>query len=47
MTKRKNKVLQDIARVMIHMHNILMQFWVKVINITFYIASRINKEYIL
>ena len=39
--ERKNRVLQEIARVIIHMHNTLMQFWVKAINTTCYIANRI------
>ena len=39
--ERKNKVLQEMARVMIHIHNTLMQFWAKTINTTCYTTNRI------
>ena len=39
--ERKNKVLQELARMMIHMHNTPMQFWAEVINTVCYITNRI------
>ena len=39
--EKKNIMLQKMARVMIHMHNTLMQFWVEVINTTCYTANRV------
>ena len=39
--ERKNKVLQEMARVMIHMYNTPMQFWVVAINTTCHTTNRI------
>ena len=39
--ERKNIVLQVMARVMIHMHNTFMQFWVEAIKTACYIANRV------
>ena len=39
--ERKNIMLQEMAKVMIHMHNTLMQFWVEVINTTWYTANMV------
>ena len=39
--ERNNRVLQEMARVMIHMHNTPMQFWAKAINTICYIANKI------
>ena len=39
--ERKNRMLQEMARVMIYIHNTPMQFWAEAINTTCCIANRI------
>ena len=41
MTKRKNRVLQEMARVMLHMHDTPMHFWAEVINIACYTSNKV------
>ena len=40
-TKRKNGVLQEMAKVMFHMHDTPMHFWVEVINTTCYTTNKV------
>ena len=39
--KRKNRVIQEMARVMLHGKNIARKFWAEVVNTTCYIANRV------
>ena len=39
--KRKNRMLQEMARVMIHIHFTPMQFWVETINIAYYTTNSV------
>ena len=41
MAERKNRVLQEMAKVMILMHNTIMQFWAEAINIACYTTNKI------
>ena len=39
--EKKKKVLKEMARVMLHMHDTPIQFWVEAINTTCYIVNRV------
>ena len=41
MVERKNRVLQELVRVMFHMHNTPIHFWAEVINTAYYTTNKV------